>query len=235
MLSNAGTEGLLKKLVNPNQNILSNQPSDKEALRVLARVVDIKAGKVVLSSPKGKLTGKIETPVYRGEQLLLEFSGIKEGRVNFSILARTGATADLTEATPENRYPSWWSLLVNAGMQLPEYPVLIRYIPVNREQKKSNYNSSDASSSVMELIIDTGNLGLIMIRIEFNQQKMHCSFLVEDQEAGKALEVEARKMLQKTQGNKHTSEKLLEWKVFPVREELARNAPEGLFTFDQKA
>ena len=239
----SGMEGLktiLQKMVMPSQETFtSNNISEKDSLRLLARVIKTEGSRVMLHSSKGPLTGKVETPVFRGEQLLLEFAGIREGQLHFRILARSGGNPETLEGNQETKFTYWWSLLVNAGHDIPDYPLLVRYLPSQHHAEEENhYDNNNANTSpkvsFLELIVDTHNLGLIMIRIEVASPHVHCKFLVESQEAGEALEREARATLGEAEplDNNHH---LLDWNIHPVRKELAKNAPSGSFTLDQKA
>jgi len=234
ILNEVGLKNLLQKLTVPNKEVVGDI-SNKETIRLLAKVVNVKDGKVILNSPQGQLIGKLETPVFQGERLLLEFTGIREGRFHFSILARSHNNTDLLDKNiKEQRPPLWWALLVNTGIGMPDYPVIIRYFPQGKFSQKNTYLAGN-SVSILELIIETNNLGLLMIKIEFSQQQMHCSFLVETHDVGKCLEKEAIKIVQQKGDNFSTTQSLLSWKVHPVRQELIHSISEEVFIIDKKA
>jgi len=221
-----------------SKGIFGNKSSEGQSLRLLAKVLKVEKQNIVLMSNQGRLQGRIETPVFHGEHLLLEFSGVKKGRLHYRILARSAFAQDTEGGRPgEIKQPLLWSFLVNPGDGYPDYPVLVRYNP--QQDNEDYYRSSSSGEkrkSMLEFIVDTKNLGLIMIKLQLFEDKVHCSFLVEEEASGKALEEEALNSLGDEGAEKRKSAAgIIDWKVHPVRQELLRSAPEGSFSLNKKA
>jgi len=234
----SGVKNFLQTVFTNTREVFAPQENTKDSLRLLARVLKVDSNNIVLWSDKGRLTGKVETPVFKGEHLLLEFSGLKEGRLHYRILARSGLPQESTEGqnTGETRQPSLWSFLVSPAPGFSAYPVLVRYNPYAGDEPAFFEESSEVQRrSILEFIVETRNLGLVMIKLQLLDENVHCTFLVEEERAGRALEEEALYSLGEGQEKEAVSLNLIEWKVYPVREELLRSAPKGNFSLNQKA
>lgn len=223
MVENIGgnLKEILIKMVDPAQGAFKPRPANNAIARMLAQVVDVKGDKALLRWPGGRFTANLETPVFKGEQLLLEYYTQRGERFCYRILARTdmhsGKTLTFSQGTGAAD-SLLWSFLVSYAQQTILYPVLIKYYPPPEDKK----TSKTEKRTIFEIVVETRNLGLVMIRVGVTKDGYKCTFLVENKETGEAFEEEVRSILEEEGREITPGKELIAWSVFPVKKELAK-------------
>ncbi len=230
MINNIGNvKDILIKMLDPAEGAFKTRSSEggKAAARILAQVVDAKSDKAVLRWAGGRLSANIETPVSKGEQLLLEYYTQRGERACYRILARSSSGREempvrnvmLTNQAPNTPESSLWTFLFSFSNQTPFYPVMIKYFPEDEEEAKQN----PAHKALMDVVVETQNLGLIILRMGTSGSGFFCNFLVEDEKAGEVLEEGIKKILESEGAEIKEGKELLSWKVFPVKKEVSKH------------
>ena len=230
MLNNVGNvKDILIKMLDPAEGAFKVRSSDggKTAARILAQVVDVKNEKAILRWTGGRLSANIETPVSKGEHLLLEYYTQRGERACYRILARSTSGREeipvrsvmLTNQAPNTPESSLWTFLFSFANQSALYPVMIKYFPEDEEQAKQN----PEHKALMDVVVETKNLGLVLLRMGTSGNGYFCNFLVEDERAGKILEEGIKKILELEGAEIKPGKELLSWKVFPVKKEVSKH------------
>ncbi|MFY9114644.1 MAG: hypothetical protein WAO23_05320 [Dethiobacteria bacterium] len=213
---------ILIKMIDPAEGAFKTRSESTAIARMLAKVIDVKGDQALLRWAGGNFSAKVETPVFKGEHLLLEYHTQRGEKLCYRILARTETSMHRGTASNLPVTDSFlWSFLIPFGHQ--NYPVFIRYY---QQQEKKNL-SGQKKSPLLELIVETRNLGLVMVRIGIKKGGYDCIFLVESKEAGLRLEEEVRKLIEEEGRELAPGKELLSWSVYPVREEMAKEFAGG--------
>lgn len=211
------------KIFSPPSGAAKQRADDGSIFRVLAQVVDVKGDKVFLQSAGGKFSAQLEAQITKGEYLLLEYYSQRGEQHIYRILARTNLAPQQSGNPTQSSMPTAESLLWTFFVSLPEYemkyPVLLRYYPP--PQKGRGYKNQQRT--LLELTVETKNLGLVMIKIGTRNNNFECTFMVEDEKIGHILEEEAQDLLEEDEEKRSSSKKLITWQVYPVREKIAES------------
>ena len=150
--------------------------------RMVAQVKETKKEMALLRWEGKTFKARVDVPVKKGEYLLLHFKGIEEGKRYYQVKARS------FEPVIQNgsRYPTQHMLLQNS-YGIP-FPLIYRYYE-DRERKQGANREDDAQKEtvVLDFIVETQNLGLIIIRISRKQGCYCIHLLVESEDQGKKL------------------------------------------------
>lgn len=212
---------VLIKAIDPAEGASKARSDSTTIARMLAKVIDMKGEQAILRWAGGSFPAKVETPVYKGEFLLLEYYAQRGEKLLYRILARTETPTRGTPLSLPLADSLLWSLLVPFAHQ--NYPVFIRYYP-QREKKSGTILRENP---MVELVVETRNLGLVMVRVGIKKDGFSCVFLVETREAGRRLEEEVKKLIEAEGREIAPGKELLSWAVYPVREEIAREFAGG--------
>lgn len=212
---------VLIKAIDPAEGSSKARSESTAIARMLAKVVDIKGDQAILRWAGGSFPAKVETPVYRGEHLLLEHYAQRGEKLLYRILARSETPNRGTPLNLPLADSLLWSFLVPFAHQ--NYPVFIRYY--QQRDRKSGVILRE--NPLLELIVETRNLGMVMVRVGIMKDGYSCVFLVETEEAGMKLEEEVRKLIEAEGREIAPGKELLSWSVYPVREEMAKEFAGG--------
>ncbi len=220
-------KNIIIKMIDPAEGAFRPAPEGARKgspARMLVEVLDVKEKEALLQGHKGKFKAKTETPVYKGELLVLDLQQSQGKEQPYRIAARTGIKEALTsqQQQQEQRTTSTgqdymlWSLSVSVPDREDPYPVMVRYYP----QTSRNVPDSKGKKKYLELVVETENLGLVMIQITKKGDGYACEFLVETNEAGKILEKEAYSLLGEAGKTSENGEKPIYWRVSPVKNDI---------------
>lgn len=214
---------ILIKMVDPAEGAFKPRADNKAIARMLARVIDVKGNKALLRWPGGRFSANLETPVFKGEQLLLEYFTQRGERYCYRILARTempvGKNTPLSQGGQVGAESLLWSFLISFAQQTALYPVLIKYYPPPEDKK----TGKTEQRTIFEIVVETRNLGLVMIRVGVIKDGYDFTFLVENKETGEAFEEEVRRLIKDEGQEIVPGKKLISWSVYPVKKEVAKN------------
>jgi len=179
-----------------------NQPSSGGKLpeNLVARVLSLKGDLSVLKWQGGVFTATLNASVTPGETLLLKYNGLKGDRSHYRIMARFPTGLESESSSLRNAHePFLFGLLPPSRTGEQNQPALIRFLPP-REGKATNIAGDQ--DPLLELMIDTDSFGLVMVRFFYHRnQRMECQFVVESQEAGVALQNQAKQLIVEAGGN----------------------------------
>ncbi len=150
--------------------------------RLIAQVKESGKELAVLRWEGRTFTARIDVPVKKGEYLLLQFKGTKEGKLYYKVQARSYEPF-VQEGT---RHPTQHLLLQNShGMP---FPLIYRSYEKPEEKQEENRSTGEAEETpVFDLIIETRNLGFIILRLSRKQGIYYLCLLVESEEQGRLL------------------------------------------------
>ena len=163
---------------------------------------------------------RVDTPVQKGEHLLLQFKEWSEKKQFFKVLARSFypmlLDSERSNVTLHVLLPGF------KGMPLPLLLRIQRYIKENENEHERHASGETADNNAklsFELIIETETLGVVIIKIEKQQQYYTGRLLVETVETGKFLEeelYELQKYAATVLQEKNIKLKALGWEVVPT-------------------
>ena len=199
---------------------------------MIARVVSLKGDRVLLQRPEGNFTAVLDAAVTPGENLLLEYAGLKQGRHHYRIAARfpavpAGEPHAGNSAAPEL---SCWFPGATAGN--PAAPVLL-HCPYRRESRAGAPAGGETERVIFELFVETKHCGLIAVRFTQKGEQLGCHFLVESTAIGEALEREAARIA--AVSSREVGTPLLRWSVIDVRQEAAALLRKGGLSLNARA
>lgn len=144
-----------------------------------AEVQEISGNIVIIKWQHRLLHAVLETQVKKGEKLLLQFTGEKDGLNYYKVLARYNDDSDLNT--------SFYTLMLPEPENRQELHPPFIYV---KKQKKH-----DNSPLWLDIVMPTQNMGMAGVRLYSLQEPYACSFLVENEEYGKLLTESARAWL----------------------------------------
>ncbi len=210
-----------------------SKPGIPESL--VAKVTALKGDAAVLLWKGGNFTAFLDARVSPGETLFLKYSGIKEGRSQYRIMARLPDNPDstLTPGRAEPGEPLLFGLIPKPLEKQGNSPALVRFLPP-REQHRT---VKEDPNPLLELFLDTNNFGMVLIRFYYHQEnRLECHFVVESQEAGQALQCEAEKVVAEAGGQENNKKsELLSWSVGDLRKITTEVLHRGGFSLNTKA
>lgn len=166
----------------------------------VARVIKGEAEGTLLEWRGKSIPVKAETPVKEGEKLLLQLKEEGPDRQHFRIMARSpGEKGDSQEVN--------WHVLLSPGVEKQSLALKVTYY---RRQKR-DYSDEPRGPS-LEISVQTGNLGLVTLRVSSLKGPYTCRFLVENREKGELLQA-GLELLVAELGKKDIPVKILPYKV----------------------
>lgn len=138
-------------------------------IKAIVNKVDV--NKVSLAWNNQQIEARLETVVKKGETLLLQHNGKKDGQHYYKILAR------LEEQQQTNNYTGLQAVIFTEGKK----PALLTV---------RNYNKADAqlTSPCLDIVFPTVSFGFVGIRVFSFNKPYPCCFLVEKEEYGKLFQ-----------------------------------------------
>ncbi len=217
-----GVTWILRDLWQKN-NDLPTKVSKHEPIpnRLVAKVSEALDNNTVLLRWEGRdIRCRVDTPVQKGEHLLLQFKEESGEKQLFKVLARSFEPIILEG----DRFTIISQLLLSGfkGMPLPLLLRIQKYIS-EQEDKDERYSSGktgeDTAKVTFEFIIETETLGVVIIKIEKHKHNYTGKLLVEAKKTGELLEKglpELQKYTDAVLLGKDTTLQLLRWEVVPV-------------------
>ncbi len=150
--------------------------------RLVAHVKEAKTELALLRWEGKTFTARIDVPVKKGEYLMLQFKGMKEGKFFYRVLARSFEPI-IQEGS---RYPTQ-HMLVQNSYGIP-YPLLYRYYEDREERQEEEKAETETKEVVvLDFAVETQNFGLIIVRISRKHGVYYLHLLAESEDQGKDL------------------------------------------------
>lgn len=186
---------------------------------LVAKVTGLKGDAAVLRWEGGSFTALLNARVTTGENLLLRYTGRREGQSYYRIMARLPASGE--NRLPGNRgaagEPLLFGLMPASSAERGSRPALVRFLPPG----KRPVTSGKEQEPLLELFLDTESFGLVLVRFYYEQKnRLQCKFVVESREAGYKLEHEAQRLIAEGKHNDsqvNKTKKILDWTVGDLR------------------
>ncbi len=186
---------------------------------LVAKVTGLKGDVAVLRWQGGSFSAMLNARVATGENLLLRYTGRREGHSYYRIMARLPSSSE--SRLPGNRAaanePLLFGLMPASSAELGSRPALVRFLPPG----KRSVTSGKEREPLLELFLDTDRFGLVLVRFYYeHNNRLQCKFVVESREAGLKLEHEAERLIAE---GKHKdsqdkkSKNVLDWTVGNLR------------------
>ncbi|MEW5784986.1 MAG: hypothetical protein AB1767_07945 [Bacillota bacterium] len=204
---------LLQNLLSTNRMAEPSLPREGYPASLEARVVSVKGELALLRWDGGTFTALLNAPVVPGETVLLEYLGLKQERCHYRILSRYTSAAAGESSSRDNQAPLIFGLILGFDGDHPA-PALLRYHPRNMRPE----NLTGDNDPILELFVETENIGLVAVRFTQKKGRLGCHFFVETAGAGEALEREARRIAGAA-GTPVDGTVLLRWSVSDLRRE----------------
>jgi hypothetical protein len=201
---------------------------------IVARVTALRGEVAKLHWQGGIFLASLSASVIPGETLLLKYSGIRQERSHYRIMARFPAGTESVEGRPrEASEPFLFGLLLQSPGGQEDIPALARFLP----SCKQGEDPSGGPDPILELFIDTESFGLVLIRFYYyRDNRLECRFIVESREAGEALEHEAECLVTEQTGLKDNQDRAaLKWVVGDLRQFTAQVLHQGGLNLNRKA
>lgn len=154
-------------------------------VRVIAIVKETDRNHALLRLDGREILARIDIPVKRGEYLLLGLKGFLEGKTCFQVLQRS-----LQPIMPEEETLLSKPLLVHYLEKGEPVPIVIKYYLEPEDEKNSKENDFEVphKRKKFDFMIETENLGLVVLSIERIKNRYLGKILVESQESKVILE-----------------------------------------------
>lgn len=196
-----------------------------------ARIISCSGDLAVLRGGEKQFNALLRVPVQAGEVLLLRRAGQTGGLSRYRIVERlpAGVPPEPPAGGEERReLPCAAFFVKGAGDRKPAAALVRGSLP------RRLPGGVHGSGAALELLVETENIGLVLVRLSLNSAGLHCRFEVESEAAGHALEEEARRILDRSGPCRDDEERLLAWSVRDLRLEAARLSGGG-FGIDREA
>ncbi len=201
---------------------------------VVAKVASLKGEIATLRWQGGSFTATLNASVNASETLLLKYSGLKEGRSHYKIMARFPAGSEsVTGSVKDSSEPILFGLMTQQTEKENPAPALVKLLP----RKKQGADSEEAKDPLIELFIDTESFGLVLVRFYYyKDDRLECHFIVETREAGQALQFEADALVTEAGGNiDGENSEPLRWTVGNLRKTAAETLSQGGLNLNARA
>jgi hypothetical protein len=201
--------------------------------RIVAQVKELKDIYALLKlQGQGDILAKVDIPVKIGEYLLLQFKNLQNGKYCYKVIKRSPEPIKLNEE--ENI--SFIRLLIKEQGEEVLVPVMIRHFS-NSESEKDNHDKKTgkvANKFLLDFVVETSNLGLMIIQFERKDDFYFSQILVESEKIGTLFERELEGLQTLFQNLKERNIIFLKWDLIPTRlkEEISRNLLETGFRLD---
>lgn len=201
---------------------------------LVARVAALKTDAAVLRWEGGTFTAVLNAAVVPGETLYLEYKGIRQGLFQYRIIGRCKAVNDgqvKREQSPGGA--GLLSIVPGSGSGSNAATALVRLMhPRNRDN-----SAAGEIAPLLELFIETDKFGLILVRFYYHKNdRLECRFIVESEQAGRALQHEAESMVAENSGEEGEERgETLSWSVGNLRQAAALALNRGGLTLNKKA
>jgi len=215
-----GPTWLLRDLLQEKSEI-SPKVNDNKPLpdRLVAQVRDSLDKSTVILRWEGRdFRCHVDTPVKKGEHLLLQLKEWSGNKQLFKVLERSFDPLFLEG----DRAPITSHLLHHGYKEIP-LPLLLRiqkYISEQEDDAYSSHEKTENNETVsFEYIIETDTLGVVIIKIEKQRQYYTGRLMVENKKTGKLLEKELFELQQYITAileEKNVRLQLLRWEVIPT-------------------
>lgn len=202
--------------------------------KVVAKVVSLKGEIANLRWQGGSFTATLSASVNPGETLLLKYSGLKEGRSHYKIMARFPAGSESAAGSfKESSEPLLFGLMTQQAEKESHAPALVKLLP----RKNQGSDAAETRDPLIELYIDTESFGLVLVRFYYyKDDRLECHFVVESTEAGQALQLEADALVTEAGGNKDgQNSEPLRWSVGNLRKAAAETLSLGGLNLNARA
>ncbi len=136
-----------------------------------ATVKEVDGNNILLAWKNETIKAKLETTAKKGETLILQFKGEKDGQHFYRVLARSAEGA-------QDNCTGWHVLLSPEEEMRPAFLTVKHY---------RNNSGGAAKNAYLDIIFPTDSFGFVGIRILSYQKPYPCCFLVEKEEYGKIL------------------------------------------------
>jgi len=227
----SGVPGLLSQLL---QQIVQGEKAASpsgEAARpqlLVAKVLGRRDNLVLLRWLDQEILARLDASAAPGETLLLQLKEVKDGRYYYKILSRFRGDQPPESAGSGEEEPVQYGIF-NPGPAYGDYPpVLVRF------RSAGGGRAAAGKQVLLELFVETANLGLILIRAGRGERGLFCHLLVENRETGELLDREARRLVRE-HGGDDPGPGALSWQVADLRELAASFVKRGGLSLDRKA
>lgn len=198
---------------------------------------------VLLRWEGSDIRSRVDTPVQKGEYLLLQFKEWSGKKQLFKVLARSFDPLAL-----EGERTTLTTHLLLSGVKEDPLPLIVR-IGKNvsdpedeKEGKKHNPGNKDGSGAeiTLEFVAETEILGVVVVRIGKKQDQYTGKLLVETRRTGKYLEEgfsELQSIINPLLNEAGISLQLLRWEIVPAWDlkDIKTELRQISFILDQKA
>lgn len=137
----------------------SNSKKDLPA-RMIAQAEEIRGNRAILLWKGQKFWAKLDVPVEKGEYLLLKYEGMVEGKHYYKIMERS-----FNQGFLEEKSQAGYNFIIYNSKGIP-IPVMFRYKNNLEESKKKRKKTRHSDYIAFDFIVETKNLGSIIVRIE---------------------------------------------------------------------
>lgn len=211
------------------------KPPEKPGLpqALVAKVTALKGEVASLRWQGGSFSALLNASALPGETLFLKQSGVKEGRPHYRIMTRLAGPEELREGAKVPGEPQLFSLMTLMPNQKTVLPALVRFTP----ETAKNSGFSGPKEPLLELFLDTENLGLVLVQFYYLQKdRFSCRFVVESAASGKALQAEAENLVKEAgQGEEHQGGEVLRWSVGNLKRAVSEVLLQEGCSLDKKA
>ncbi len=201
---------------------------------IVAKVASLKGEIANLRWQGGSFTATLSASVNPGETLLLKYSGIKEGRSHYKIMARFPAGGESAAGSVRDSFePLLFGLMTQQADKESPAPALVKLLP----RKNQGTDAVETRDPLIELFIDTESFGLVLVRFYYHKDdRLECHFVVESTEAGQALQFEADSLVTEAGGNQDgQNSEPLRWTVGNLRKTAAETLSQGGLNLNTRA
>jgi len=218
-----------------NRLAVSETSSGKSVLpeSVVAKVTAMKGDIAMLRWQGGNFNASLNASVAPGETLLLKYSGTKEGRSHYRIIARFPIGADQAQGSArDSGEPLLFGLMPDQTNKDNSKPALVRFMPENIKHK----GEFEGREPLIELYLDTESFGIVLVQFFFVQKdRLECQFVVESPDAGRALQAEAERLIAEAGGEKRNqTNEPLRWSVGNIRRTVSEVLSQGGLKLNKK-
>lgn len=212
--------------------------------RLVARVKQVLDSKNVLLNWEGRVIHcRVDTPVRRGEYLLLQFKNWSGKKQLYQVLARN---IDRMVLEGEKTVTTSHMLLSSLkGAPLPlmlrVYNSIIQEKEDKQQEKKHSHedNENRNKKTIIEFVIETAHLGVVIVKIQKQKELYTGKLLVENQKTGKILDqglAELEQIINLIMNETDVDMKLHRWEVVPLwkLQEIKKELAQISFGLDRK-
>ncbi|GEM_PF-2803223 len=202
-----------------------SQPAPQLPSRFVALVRDIKKEHVLLRWEGQEITVKVNIPVKRGEYLLLQYREFINREHHYRVLARSFEPIHVEG----DRGAANQHLLIPTSREIP-VPLMFRYY-LDPEQEKGQKEKEKKEGKkrpaygrgglLFDFILETPNLGLIIIRLQKEDACYLGKLLLESEDSGKLIQKNLRELqeiLSSVVSETGVYLQMLGWEVIPAAE-----------------